>query len=156
MAAHAIALPWCCPEWLTRTRAIAGSARGPSQRSTLSTSKMQHETPLIWIANEGVLRVQLRNFETHEARLNCTTNYFSLRTPLKGLPFSFWSMNWPVFVSRLTQVSFLGLKVCDRSVTAPRRPGPFGGFVAMSSFSERCSSKSRQVSACQHFYLVTE
>src|SRR5215217_5538375 len=56
--------------------------------------------------------------------------YFSRRTPLKGAPSCFWSKMRPVVASRLVQFPF-GARNCERSLTAPRRPGPSGGLVAM-------------------------
>jgi hypothetical protein len=62
----------------------------------------------------------------------CAVAYFSFLTPLNGVPSDFWSMKRPVSVSRLTQRSFCGLKVCDLPHTAPILwPSPVGGFFAI-------------------------
>lgn len=62
-------------------------------------------------------------------------HYFSFVTPLKGFLFDFVSMNWPVSVLRLTNLSLCGFLTWVRFRTAPRRPGPLGGLVAISSLS---------------------
>ena len=66
-----------------------------------------------------------------EIRL-AVSRYFSRRTPLKGPPLVFWSMNRPVFVSRFVQLPLTGFWACERSRTAPwRRLSPYGLLVAM-------------------------
>ena len=67
---------------------------------------------------------------THGATALCW-NHFSFRTPLNGLVSDFTSMNRPVVRSRFVHVPVRGFLICDRPRTAPRRPGPFGGFLAM-------------------------
>lgn len=59
-------------------------------------------------------------------------DYFSLRTPLNGVPFSLTSIKRPVALLRFTHCFVTGLSTCERPFTAPFRcPSPLGGLVAM-------------------------
>jgi hypothetical protein len=60
--------------------------------------------------------------------------YFSHLTPLKGVRSAFTFKMRPVFVSRLTGWP-PGPMNCELPLTAPRRPGPFGGLVANTTTS---------------------
>ncbi len=63
---------------------------------------------------------------------NRDSYFFSLLTPLKGLPSILLSMNCPFSLFLLTQRPVLGFRTWLRCLTAPLRwPSPIGGFVAI-------------------------
>lgn len=90
---------------------------------------------ILSIRKGNIIRAIYKRNEDKKIFLPSLKTYFSLVTPVKGVPSCLTSIKRPVSLSRFTHCLVLGLKTCERFLTAPLRCRSLdGGFVAIFKF----------------------